>query len=96
MWYQDTNKDGAFPTLSPSVSDPAPVLKIAAVGYSVHNLGETNVDGVVDENDYQNTVNLALSAQYLENADMYYDGTLDALDISAFEKAVFSGIVPEI
>ena len=52
--------------------------------------------GVVDENDYQNTVNIALSAQYLENADMYPDGTLDALDISAFEKAVFSGIVPEI
>ena len=68
----------------------------AAVGYSVHNLGETNSNGVVDENDYQNAVNLALSAQYLENADMYYDGTLDALDISAFEKAVFSGIVPEI
>lgn len=66
------------------------------MGYSVHHLGETNVDGVVDENDYQNAVNLTLSAQYLENADMYYDGTLDALDISTFEKAVFSGIVPEI
>ncbi len=68
----------------------------AAVGYSVHNLGETNSDGVVNKTDYQNAVNLALSAQYLENADMYYYGTLDALDISAFEKAVFSGIVPEI
>ena len=89
VWGQMSNVDGSFPVLTSK--DLYKVIKIDETGnYSVANVGDTNGDGIVDAEDYQALVNMAVSAGHSQTETASYDdivrydlngdGYVDALD----------------
>ncbi len=84
VWGQTSNASGALPILTDN--EDYRVLSVTGGGYSILKKGETNGDGVVDVNDYQNLVNAALSENNTAEFSQYDingDGVVDVLDCIA-------------
>ena len=93
VWGQTSNASGALPILTDN--EDYRVLSVVGGGYSILKKGETNGDGVVDVNDYQNLVNAALSENNTAEFSQYDingDGVVDVLDCIA---AKASGVSDE-
>lgn len=94
VWGQDSTQAGATPIL-----DSTGLYKVVPVAntdnYSVANKGDANGDGIVDVNDYQEIVNMALSDNHRQSGtaeyndivkyDMNGDGYVDVLDTASAE-----------
>ncbi len=91
LWGQKTNIAGACP-----VFDTSGEYKVTASKnetYSLVHMGDIVDDDVIDENDLQQLVNMALSDNTPQDADYFIsdidgDGALDVIDCSLLEKMI--------
>lgn len=97
VWGQDSNIAGATPILTDNKLYK--VVKVGETGnYSVANVGDTNGDGIVNAEDYQAVVNMAVSEGHSQTETASYDdivkydldgdGYVDVLDASLGERMI--------
>lgn len=96
VWGQESNTEGSHPILTNN--SKYKVVKIGDGGYSVAGKGDVNGDGSISAEDYQLSLNTALSdnntsasaedKNAFARVDMNNDNVVDALDVAILEKMI--------
>lgn len=91
LWGQKTNIEGACPVFD--TSGEYKVIASKNEGYSLVYIGDIVKNELIDENDLQRLVNMALSDDTFEDSDYFCsdidgDGALDVKDCALLEKMI--------
>lgn len=96
VWGQESDAEGSYPILTGNCKYK--VIKIENGGYSVAGKGDVNGDGVISTEDYQLSVNTALSTENtltdaedketFARVDVNSDTVVDVLDVAFLEKMI--------